>query len=249
MKIIINAATHGDEKIGLRVSARLKKYSLKKDQVTFNVANPHALSRNKRFVDQDLNRSFPGKINGNYEERRAQELAPLIKSADIVFDIHSTTSSLEDAVIITKLTSETKKILEIIAPKYVLIMNATKNNALISQAKIGIAFEYGKDTSEYAIAKTTEDIKRVLIHLKIMEGVLKKKTAETVYFNVTHSVPKPPGFILLKNIKNYKQIKKGQVYAKSIKTSETLVAKENFYPILFGEKKYNDYFGFAGSLA
>lgn len=248
MKILLNAATHGDEKIGQRVIAQIKKLKLLKGEVIYTIANPAARKISKRFIDQDLNRSFPGKSNGNYEEKRAHELSPLIKSADVVFDIHSTTSSLKNAIIVTKLTPQTKKLISVIGPKYVLIMKVTKNNALISQAKVGIAFEYGKDTSVIAIKKTVEGIKQILIYLNMIKGRPQKNSNRPLYFEINKIVNKPESFSLLKNIQNYKLVKKGQAYAQSTKTDKTLTADEDFYPILFGEKKYKDYFGFAGTL-
>ncbi|MFZ2390467.1 MAG: succinylglutamate desuccinylase/aspartoacylase family protein, partial [Minisyncoccales bacterium] len=203
-----------------------------------------AFELNKRYIDQDLNRSFPGKKNGNYEEKLAYKLLPIIKSADVVLDIHSTTSESKDAIIVTKLNNKILKCINSIQPKNVLIMNATKNNALISQAKIGIAFEYGKDDDSVAIKKTFEGIKKLLNYLKIINLKYKKTNKIINYFNVTSVVPKPKGYKLIKKIKNYKLIKKGSVYA--INKNKKILATEDFYPILFGEKKYENIFGFKG---
>lgn len=246
MKIILNILTHGDEKIGLRVLDEIRKLNVGKRNLIFQIANEKAVRLGKRFIDQDLNRSFPGKKDGNYEEKLAYKLSPIIKSADIVIDIHSTTSHLKDALIVTKINKETREFIQAIQPKYVLIMKATKNNALISQARIGIAFEYGKDNSEIALRKTVLGIKRVLKKAKLLKKdfIDKRAMAPINFFEVRKIVPRPEGCKLLSGIKNYQLIKKGQAYASC--GDKKLVARENFYPILFGEKKYKDYFGFAG---
>jgi succinylglutamate desuccinylase len=246
MKIILNILTHGDEKIGLRVLDEIKKLNIDKRNLIFQIANKKAVKLGKRFIDQDLNRSFPGKKDGNYEEKLAYKLSPIIKSADIVIDIHSTTSHLKDALILTKINKETREFIQVIQPKYVLVMKATKNNALISQAKIGIAFEYGKDNSEIALRKTVLGIKRILKKAKLLKKDFsdKKTLIPPNFFEVKSVVVKPEGYILFKGIKNYQLIKKGQTYASLGR--KKLIAKKNFYPILFGEKKYKDYFGFAG---
>lgn len=244
MKVIINIATHGDEKIGVAVAKNIEKLNIDKNTLAIQIANMRAFRLNKRYIDQDLNRSFGGKKDGNYEERRAYELSPVIRSADLVIDIHSTTSSSKDAVIVTKLDKKTLKYVKAIQPKYVLIMNATKNNALISQAKIGIAFEYGKDKDQATIRKTTFGIKRLLNYLGIINTKIENRKVDAEYFEVGSIVPKPNGFKLIKGIKNYKLIKKGSVYA--AKKDKELRAKSDFYPILFGEKKYENFFGFKG---
>jgi succinylglutamate desuccinylase len=246
MNIILNIGTHGDEKIGFAIAKELEKLKLIKRNFTVQIANKKACELNKRYVDQDLNRSFPGKQNGNHEQKLAYTLSPIIKSADIVIDIHSTTSDLKDALIVTKINKKTLEYIKIIQPKYVLIMSATKNNALISQAKVGIAFEYGKDKDQLALKKIVSGIKKLLKHLGLIEHMESKSNVKTSYFNVTSVVPKPKGYKLSKTVKNYKLVKKGQVYARQGK--EVLVAKNDFYPILFGEKNYDDIFGFAGEI-
>lgn len=244
MKIILNIGTHGNERIGLRVAKEIEKLNINKNTLIIQTANEKAFKLNKRCIDQDLNRSFPGKKDGNYEERRAYELTPIIKSVDIVIDIHSTTSNLKDAFIVTKLDKKTREYVEVIEPKYVLNMKATKDTALISQAKVGIAFEYGKDNDPAVIRKITLGIMRLLEYLKIINTNLPKNKIITKYFDVISTVTKPKGYKLLKKIKNYKLIKKGEIFAK--KGNIGLVAKEDFYPVIFGEKNYKDIFGFMG---
>jgi len=244
MKIILNIATHGNERIGLKVAKEFEKFNIDKDTLVVQVANEKAFKLHKRCIDQDLNRSFPGRKNGNYEERRAYKLSPIIKSADIVIDIHSTTSALKDAFIVTDLNSKTLEYIKVIKPKYVLIMDATKNNALISQAKVGIAFEYGKDNDPAVIKKIVLGIKRLLKHLKIINIKLPQNNTSINYFNVISTIKKPKVYKVLKKIKNYKLVYKGEVYAKN--NNLKLVADENFYPIIFGEKNYKDIFGFRG---
>ena len=245
-KIILNIATHGDEKIGLKVATAIKKLNLKKGEVIVNIANERAFKLNKRFIHQDLNRSFPGKKTGNYEEKRAYKLLPIIKSADIVIDIHSTTSELTDSLIVTKDNETTRKYIKIIAPKYALIMKATKNNALISNAKVGLAFEYGKDRDTKVLRKIVVGIKRLLIHLNMLEPYSKKRLySKTTFFIIYTTIPKPKGAMLIGSIKNYKLIRANQVYAK-VKNVE-IKADKNFYPILFGNKNYEEIFGFGAS--
>lgn len=244
MKIILNICTHGNERIGLRVAKKLEKLGVNKNVLIVQKANEKALKLNKRFIDQDLNRSFPGKKNGNYEQRRAYELNPIIKSADIVIDIHSTTSALKDAFIVLNLNPKTVEYIKVIKPKYVLLMNAVKEIALLAEAKVGLAFEYGKDNDPVVINEVVTSITRLLNHLKITNVKLPKNKTVTKYFDVVSDVKKPKGYKLLKKIKNYKLVRKGEIIAK--KKNLNLVAEEDFYPIIFGENNYKEIFGFKG---
>lgn len=246
MKILLNIATHGDETIGHAVVKEIKKLKITKGEVIIHVANEKAYKLKKRFVDQDLNRSFPGDINGNHEQRLAAKILPIVKSADLVIDIHSTTSELKDALIVTKLNTKAKELIDVIGPKYLLCMKVTKNNALISNAKIGIAFEYGKDKDVEAIKKTTQGIEKLLSYLGMIDKKFKDSVNKTKYFEVYNTVRKSKGARLVKNIKNYKLIRKGEVYA--LIGKEKIIAKDDFYPILFGEISYDTFFGFAGRI-
>lgn len=242
MKIILNILTHGDERIGLKVAKEIEKLNIDKNTLLINIANETAFKQNKRFIDQDLNRSFPGKKNGNHEERLAYKISSIVKLADIVIDIHSTKSDLRDAIIVTKFNSETKEFIESIQPKYVLIMNVTRDTALISQAKIGLAFEYGKDNDPMVLNKILKDLKKLFSHIGIIANKQKVIPRKTEYFNVYSQANKPKGYKLLKQIKNYRLVSRGQKYATNGKNF--ILAEDDFYPILFGEKNYKDIFGF-----
>ncbi len=247
MKIILNILTHGDETVGLEVIREIEKLNIDKNILQFQVANKKAFELKKRFVDQDLNQSFPGKKNGNYEEKLAYSISPKIRLADVVIDIHSTTSNLKDTIIVTKLDKATKKYLDVIKPRYVLIMKVGSDKALISQAKVGLGFEYGKNNDPRALKRAVNDIKRIFYYTGIVKNKLKEKKREPKYFDVVSKVEKPRGYRLLKKIKNYKIIRQGEIFA--VKGKKTLTADEEFYPILFGEKNYKDFFGFKGKIS
>lgn len=243
MKLVLNILTHGTETVGLAVAREIQKLPFKKGELLIHTANELAYKKKKRFIDQDLNRSFPGKRNGNHEERLAHTILPVVKSADIVIDIHSTESGLKDALIVTKLNKKTREYIDVISPKYLLYMRATKNNALMSAAKIGIAFEYGKNNDARALKNINSDIRRLLAHLGMIKGRPSAKRRKTLWFDVYKTVPKPKGSRLLSSIKNYKLIKKGAQFG--LNKHKPIVAQEDFYPILFGKNKYKDIFGFA----
>lgn len=245
MKVLLNILTHGDEKIGLKVARELQKVKPHNHSFVVQSANVRAYRLKRRCIDQDLNRSFPGKKNGNYEQRLAYKLSAPIRSADLVLDIHSTKSELKDAIIVTKLNSKTKRCLEAIQPKYVLVMNSSKDHALISQAKIGIAFEYGKDNDPDVLKKIVGDITKLFSYLGLIEAPVSRSKNTTKYFSEFSEVRKPKNYTLLPNIQNYKLVHKGRAFATN--GNDYLKAKTSFYPILFGNRNYPDIFGFAST--
>lgn len=102
-KLLFSVATHGNESIGLEVVTKIKKTKLG-EGFDFLIANPRALEKRVRFVDSDLNRVFPGKRKGDYEERRAQEIMKLGEKYEMVIDLHGSASKTGIFIIITKFT-------------------------------------------------------------------------------------------------------------------------------------------------
>jgi succinylglutamate desuccinylase len=100
---VVLGGVHGDEKTGIAVVKNLhslfssEKKRLSQGTLTLILGNEEAIKMNKRGTspEHNLNRMFTennlsGPVLDFYESRRAHELAPLLKSADISIDIHST---------------------------------------------------------------------------------------------------------------------------------------------------------------
>jgi len=89
MKILVIGGMHGNEPLGIKLVELFKNDKVQ--NVDSVIANKVAVKANQRFVNADLNRSFPGSINNlQFEKRRAAELIELCKNYDIVLDFHNT---------------------------------------------------------------------------------------------------------------------------------------------------------------
>jgi len=99
MKILVIGGMHGNEMLGIDLVKNLQENPL--ENIDSVLANEEAIKRNKRFVEQDLNRSFPGVQSGTmYEQRRPVELLKLCKDYDIVLDFHNTFCPYNDCTFI-----------------------------------------------------------------------------------------------------------------------------------------------------
>ncbi|MEI6481244.1 MAG: succinylglutamate desuccinylase/aspartoacylase family protein [Candidatus Saccharibacteria bacterium] len=95
MKILILGAMHGNEPLGPQVVKAFEQNPIPNIDVA--LANPPALQKNVRFVEKDLNRSFPGSTNGSsFEDRRAAEIVELCATYDVVLDFHNTNCAGND---------------------------------------------------------------------------------------------------------------------------------------------------------
>lgn len=89
MRVLVIGGMHGNEPLGIAIVKLFKNSPVKNVDTVF--ANDLAIEANSRFVEQDLNRLFPGNSKSkNYEPRRAAQLLALAKKYDIVLDFHNT---------------------------------------------------------------------------------------------------------------------------------------------------------------
>ena len=88
--LIVTSGIHGNEYESNLLVSEFLKIQPDDGKITFiNKINRKAYDKRKRFIDQDLNRVFPGDPNGNYEERIASHLLKKVEKADYVLDLHS----------------------------------------------------------------------------------------------------------------------------------------------------------------
>ena len=106
--VFIVGGTHGNERTGVMLVRRWQQDPAPVRRETFSTrlltANPEAVRRNRRFVHQDLNRSFnaPHKdvdVSKNDEVLRAREISGLIAASRargqvFAIDLHTTTSNM-----------------------------------------------------------------------------------------------------------------------------------------------------------
>jgi hypothetical protein len=88
-KILIIGGMHGNEPLGPQIVEKLRKNP--RAGIDGLIANETAYYAHSRFIEQDMNRSFPGvKNSSEYEHRRPYELLKLAKKYDVVLDFHNT---------------------------------------------------------------------------------------------------------------------------------------------------------------
>lgn len=90
-KILITTVTHGDEGFSIPV---VEKLASQFNNFEWRKNNVRAYKLNKRFYEQDLNRSGPGNPRSKiYEERLAYKLIKANSRYPIVLDLHGSTSN------------------------------------------------------------------------------------------------------------------------------------------------------------
>lgn len=241
--VVVVGCLHGDELVGKKIINSLSRFKIIKGSLITIIANPYALKNKKRFIDKDINRCFPGKKQGKVEERIAYQINRIIKKVDYVIDVHSTSTDTQDVIIIKCRNRNIKELLKVIKSKRVLLMTKGFGDKALVNFCSGVSFEYGRHNSPRTYQASLRDIKKVLIALGMIKGRrYKVKKVKTEYYKVYATEKKPKGFVMRKDLHNFKLFKKGQVLGR-VKNKEVL-AQEDFYPILFGARSYKDIMGF-----
>lgn len=139
---------HGDERFGLTVFEKLSHDISRRANVQLILANEDAVEHNRRYREQDLNRSFPGDATGSYEERVASMLLPIAQRSTYVIDVHTTTAAI-------RMTPIFSAPVEIVAPvlracesdELVQMSPAIATRSLVGNVRAGVSLEFGEDYS------------------------------------------------------------------------------------------------------
>ena len=162
-RVAIVGGTHGNELTGIYLVKNFERAPQKIARSTFEtvtlLANPKAYEIGKRYAETDLNRCFQNQDLSNsslksYEALRAKEIYQLIgtggsQQADIVIDLHSTTSNMGLTLILVSLDPFNLRLaayLTSINPNVKVLYSALKNEInphLDSICKFGCTLEVG----------------------------------------------------------------------------------------------------------
>lgn len=236
--IAIIGAVHGDEKVGAEVIEKLKKLIDGKSIVGV-IANKGALKRGKRFIVQDLNRSFPGDPNGKLEEQIAYRLGKKIKKFDYVLDLHSFSCKSDPFAILTKRTKRHLKLAKASGINKIVFMlpKLASRKALIDHCRCGVSIETGRHNLESTIKRAARYTENILKTFGFLEGK-RKRVSNFGYFEVTDVFFKKEKEKIAANVVNFKLVRKGEMVA--IGKRRKFMAPYDFYPILAREVAYPD---------
>lgn len=179
-KLLLIISTHGNEPLGCEI---VKKLEDKKLDRYFDVliANPEALRQEVRFIDRDLNRSYPGKKNSPISEfRLAYDNLLIARKYKYVIDIHEANQGKDDFIIVPRKNIGSDSPVEFIGLKRILLWPNPKG-PLGSVLTNTIELEFGAKNRNRRrmISQGSNIIERFI---KRSEGRIKiKKQKQEVY--------------------------------------------------------------------
>lgn len=238
-RVAIIGAVHGDEPIGKLVIDHLKDVNLLKGTLSLIIAHPSALELGKRYIDNDLNRSFPGIEDDVTEKGLAFRLSQRLSKIDIVLDIHSTKAKISKFAIVTNLNEDTKKLLSMIPGETIILAqdNVFGGHELIANVSCGVSLEYRSKDHDKSLESVVEDIKAILTNLGMLSGEARKNSVKQIY-TIDEAYRVPKGFIPLDSLRELEKISAGQLVGHV--DGEEVAAKYSFYPLFLKKASYED---------
>lgn len=217
---IILVGVHGDERCGVEALERvLPSLEIERGAVFFGYGNPRAIEVNKRSIDANLNRMFKGdeqltqEERQSYEYQRAQFLKNYLSKANVLLDIHA--SSTQDSKPFIICESNAEKIVKYLPIKLIVsgldkVEPGGTDYYMNSNGKIGICLEcgYTKDPQATVVAK--ESILAFLRACGHISGDLKSTKQSYVRMYDLYKT-KSKNFTLSSPFSDFEEVLKGQV--------------------------------------
>ena len=252
-EVAVIGSIHGDEPEGLRAIERLIAEEPEVDRpVKLIVANEEALEREVRYVDEDLNRVFPGDPEADtHEGRLAHVLRSEIKDCTTL-SLHSTQSYGEPFVLVEKVDAITRSICPHL-PIDAVVETGDFSEGRLIQLPHTIEVETGFQGTDGAAENAYWVIRAFLAATGVMtppmadDRIDAKDRDPVPVFRLREAIPKMDARSYEIYATNFERVDVGERFAAA--DGEVLQAEEAFYPILMSAYGYREVFGYAAEKA
>jgi len=248
--VVVVGGIHGDEPSGVTAIHRVLADDLDLDRtVAFVEGNPTALSADRRYVDVDLNRVFPGDADSDDHERRlAAELCSIVADRPTL-SLHSTHSQPEPMALVSREQPRAQEIAARLPTPSIVDETGAVDGALSACGPV-VTVEAGCQHTAEATATAERFVRAFLRATDALPG--EPPAADPTFYTLKEPVEKPadaPESVACSRLfdlraENFRRVERGEVWAEA--DGEELVAEDPFVPVLMSECGYQDIFGYKG---
>jgi succinylglutamate desuccinylase len=240
--VAIVAAIHGDEPAGVRpIDRLLEETPVVERPVKLIVANEEALERNVRYLDEDLNRAFPGSPDaGTHEGRLAARLETELEGCTTL-SIHSTQSHDEPFAVANRLVDPIRDLIPRLPVTAVVETGSFVQGRLFESVGSLVEVEAGLQGTDEAAENADRIARAFLVATGVLPGTV--PTRELPVFRLTDQVSKVPADRYDVFVENFERVAAGEAFAAA--DGVETVADEEFYPVLMSPDGYGDVYGYA----
>jgi succinylglutamate desuccinylase len=240
-EIAVVGAVHGDEPCGASAVERLlAERPAVEEPVKLVIANEGALEAEARYLDADLNRSFPGDPDADtHEPRLAAELVAELEGC-VTLSLHSTRSHAEPFAVVAGLDDLARAVLPAMSVVAVVETGQFVEGRLFATDCV-VEVECGLQGSEAAADNAARLTREFLAALGALEEPTDRRTHPR--FRLTRPIPKAGADEYEVFVENFQRVAPDQTFAAA--DGESVVAGESFYPVLLSAYGYPDMLGYA----
>ncbi|OVE84292.1 M14 family metallopeptidase [Natronolimnobius baerhuensis] len=240
-EIAVVAGVHGDEPCGVRAVERLlDERPTVERPVKLVVVNEKALERQVRFVDEDLNRAFPGNPDAQtHEGQLAHQLVEELEGC-LTFSMHSTQSHAEPFAIVNGVSETAQTIIPQLPVAAMVETSDFAEGRLFTEVRT-LEVECGLQGSETAAQNADRLTRAFLTAVGALPGDTMHR--DLPVYRLTDVIRKDDADTYEVFVDNFTEVTPGDPFAAA--DGKKQVAKESFYPVLMSSNGYRDVFGYA----
>lgn len=247
-EVAVVGAIHGDEPCGADAIEQIVAEEPDVDRpVKLIVANEEALEREIRYVDEDLNRVFPGDPDGDTHERRLAHALNSEISDCTTLSLHSTQSYGEPFALVETVDAIARSICPHLPIEAVVEAVEFVEGRLIQSAHT-IEVECGFQGSEEAATNAYWVVQSFLATTGVIDPPMAESTldagnrAAVPVFRLRDVIPKVDARSYEIDATNFERVEAGERFATA--DGKEIRAEEPFYPVLMSAYGYEDVFGY-----
>jgi hypothetical protein len=205
------------------------------------VANEEAIERNQRYVETDLNRSFPGDPEGaSHESRLAHALGEAVGDC-LTLSLHTTQSYEGLFAIVEEVDGFARRVCPRLSVDAV-VETGYAEGRIFESVPDTIEVECGYQGSEQAARNARQVVREFLAATGALPDEETPHQTDLPLFELGGPVPKAAAKRYEVYAENFQEVVAGERFAAS--DGEAVIADEDFYPVLMSAYGYEDVFGY-----
>jgi hypothetical protein len=243
-EVAVVGGIHGDEPCGVEaVEVLLEEQPAVDRPVRLVVANEAALAAGERYLDGDLNRSFPGDADADsHEMRLAARLSDALAGCETV-SLHSTQSYDDTFAIVNGTGAFERRVCPRLSVDAVVDAGAFDRGRLFASVDRLVELECGYQGSTAATENAIRVAREFLGAVGALPAERREPRPDLPVYRLTRQVPKRRARTYEVYASNFEHVPAGEPFAAA--DGQEVVAEEGFYPVLMSPHGYEDVFGYA----
>ncbi|WP_123537555.1 M14 family metallopeptidase [Halosimplex salinum] len=241
-EIAVVGGIHGDEPAGVRaVEGLMEERPAVAEPVKLVIANEEAIERGERYVEADLNRSFPGRADGQSHEVRLAHALGREVSGCLTLALHTTQSYGG----MFALVDEVRDLARRICPRLsvdAVVETGHAEGRIFEVAPDTVEVECGYQKSEQAARNAGQVAREFLAAAGALPDEETPHQTELPVFRLGDPVPKTAAQEYEVFVDNFEEVLAGERVAAA--DGEVVFADEDFHPVLLSAYGYEDVFGY-----